>query len=466
MKKILLLIDPNQSSRTNLSTFLTTLGYKVLQVDSFKAAIASLNATFINMVVISDTVPEVQDAAVKIQRDFGLRSIMVLNTPNKFTKAQATQTMGYLSVFSIPYSGVDMKNILENQFKIFQGKETTEENGAATLELPDSEFCAAFLDDFMKNPVSRFDLFYRLNEKKYILVTRSGTDINMEMFSRLKSNNIDKIFLKKDDYKKYVSLNIEKITLNKEVTKEQREQQMGFLVSTSNLIMKNVYIEGVDKDLFMMGKQVTDTALEIITDNDYMYQLLLALNESNEDLYRHNLGMSVYSVLIAKSMGWTSPGTHFKLSISSLYADIALRQMDPKLIAKPKMLYSHLEMREYQQHPLSSAEIVRNIGGLQEDVYQIILNHHENVDGTGYPNRVSKHNIHPLSKVVRVVDEFCSLVLKSKDNTNVLSPKDAIAHMEKYGIKKYDEDVMKALKNIFSSKFFTEQPKGVTQRAS
>src|SRR5690606_16501810 len=133
-------------------------------------------------------------------------------------------------------------------------------------------------------------LYYKLNDKKYIKVTRSGDEINQDLFYRLKGNNIDRIFLRKEDYKKYISLNIEKMSLNKEVTKEQREEQMGFLVSTSNLILQNVYIDGVDKDLFMMGKQVTDTALEIIGDNDYMYQLLFALNQTNEDLYRHNLG--------------------------------------------------------------------------------------------------------------------------------------------------------------------------------
>lgn len=463
MKKILLLIDPNQSSRVNLSTFLTTLGYKVVQADSFKGGMDFLNNSFINMVVISDVVPEKDEAAKKIQSNFGLRSVLVV-AASKITKAEATQTMGYLTTFSVPYVGQEIKAFFENQFKIFQGKEEKHTETGAALELSDSEFCAAFIDDFMKNPVSRFDLYYKLNDRRYIKVTRGGEEVNQDLFYRLKANNIDRIYLKKDDYKKYISLNIEKISLSKEDTPEKREEQMGFLVSTSNLILQNVYIEGVDKDLFMMGKQVTDTALEIIGDNDYMYQLLYALNQTNEDLYRHNLGMSIYSVLIAKALGWTSPTTHFKLSISSLYADISLRQMDPKLVAKPKMLYSHIEMREYQQHPLSSAEIVRNIGGIQEDMYQIILNHHENVDGTGYPSRLSKTAIHPLSKVIRVTDEFCSLVLKSKDNTNVLSPKDAINHMEKYGVKKYDEEVMKALKHIFSSKFFTEQPAGVVKR--
>jgi hypothetical protein len=253
MKKILLLIDPNQTSRSNLATFLTTLNFKVVQVDSLRAGLDHLTATYINLVVVNDILPEVEEAAKKIQRDFGIRAMAVLSS-GKFTKAQVTQNMGYIGSFAIPYSGEEIKNQLETQFKLFQGgAEAAEIKEGTTVDASEGEFCAAFIDDFMKNPVSRFDLYFKVNESKFIKVTRGGTEVNMDLFYRLKANNIDKIFLKKEDYKKYISLNIEKLSFEKEVSKEKREEQMGFLVSTSNLIMNNVYIDGIDKDLFMMG---------------------------------------------------------------------------------------------------------------------------------------------------------------------------------------------------------------------
>ena len=453
MKKTILLIDENQTNRMNLSSFLSSLGYRVAQSDSFKGGIAYLQSTHVHMVVIDGKLPEAEEAANKIKSVFGLKSLMVLSSEN-FSKAHAIQ-LGYAQGISVPYSESEIVQLVEGVVKT--NLESDSEESKQELEGVDGEsgdFCSANIHDFFKNPVTRFNLFFKLNNQKYIKINKAGDPVNEDLLKKLQKNNIDKIFLRKDDYKKYVSLNIEKISSIKEENPELREEKMDFLVTTSGLIMDNVLVEGIDKDFFMMGKQVTDTAIDLIADNDYMYQLLHSLNKTNEDLFRHSLGMSVYSVLMAKALGWTAPSTHFKLSIASLYADISLRQMDPQLLAKPKMLYSHLEMREYQEHCVKSAEIVRSLDGIPDDVYQIILNSHENMDGTGFPGRLNGRVIHPLSKLVRVADEFCSLVLKSKDNRNVLSPKDALSHMEKHAIKKLDEESLKALGTVFSEKFF------------
>lgn len=453
MRKMLLLIDANQTSRSNLATYLTTLGYKVAQSDSFKAGMDYLNMTHVSMVLVDSQLPEAEVGANRIKYRFGLKSLLVASN-EKYSRAQAMQ-FGYVQSISYPYSETEITNFIDGVVKLNLSSNPADKIQALEA-LDDSQqtFCGAFIDDFFKNPVVRFDLFYKLNDHKYIKINRAGDPVNDDLLKKLKNNNIDKVYLRKEDYKKYVSINIEKISESPDNPQKAREEKMEFLVATSGLILQNVLVDGIDKDFFMMGKQVTDTAIELISDNDYLYQLLHSLNQTNEDIFRHSLGMSVYSVLMAKALGWTAPSTHFKLSIASLYADISLRQMDPMLLSKPKMLYSHMEMREYQEHSSKSAEIIRSLEGIPEDIYQIILNIHENMDGSGFPNRLSNRNIHPLSKLIRVADEFCGLVLKSKDNRNVLPPKSAIEHMEKHSMKKIDEDAMKALKLLFADHLF------------
>ena len=44
---------------------------------------------------------------------------------------------------------------------------------------------------------------------------------------------------------------------------------------------------------------------------------------------------------------------------------------------------------------------------------QVALEHHEDCTGKGFPQRLNKHRIHPLAKVVGVANQFCNFALKS-----------------------------------------------------
>jgi HD-GYP domain-containing protein (c-di-GMP phosphodiesterase class II) len=56
-------------------------------------------------------------------------------------------------------------------------------------------------------------------------------------------------------------------------------------------------------------------------------------------------------------------------------------------------------------HPATGAGILKPIK-LYPDVVTAVLNHHENYDGSGYPQGLAGEEIHPLGRVIRITDSF------------------------------------------------------------
>src|SRR5690606_36424027 len=69
------------------------------------------------------------------------------------------------------------------------------------------------------------------------------------------------------------------------------------------------------------------------------------------------------------------------------------------------MTYS--ERLAYETHPARGAAIVSRLSNFPEGMDQIVLQHHEYADGTGFPNRIGRVNTHPVAKMIGLADEFC-----------------------------------------------------------
>lgn len=79
------------------------------------------------------------------------------------------------------------------------------------------------------------------------------------------------------------------------------------------------------------------------------------------------------------------------------------------------------------------------------DVVRIVLQHHENCLGTGFPNRLTATQIYPLAKVVSAANRFCELVLPGPVYRQH-EPKAALQLMA--DSKEFDAGVLAALKQI------------------
>lgn len=128
-----------------------------------------------------------------------------------------------------------------------------------------------------------------------------------------------------------------------------------------------------------------------------------AIDEKDEYTNGHSLRVSVYSVLLAQSLGW-NPDKIEHLRLAALLHDIGKIGVPDMILNKPNKLTED-EYEIIKSHTKKGGKILHKLSSLK-DAETVALYHHERYDGTGYPGKLSGKNIPEFVRVVTIADSF------------------------------------------------------------
>ncbi|URN95952.1 MAG: HD-GYP domain-containing protein [Candidatus Pristimantibacillus lignocellulolyticus] len=118
---------------------------------------------------------------------------------------------------------------------------------------------------------------------------------------------------------------------------------------------------------------------------------------------------SLTSYLLAQWVGFPQKDW-MQIALAGLLMDIGNARIDSSILSKPGQL-TDSEKDEMKKHTIIGYQILRNITALNEGVKLAALQHHERVDGSGYPNGFDGKKLHPYSKIVAVADIYHAMTL-------------------------------------------------------
>lgn len=105
------------------------------------------------------------------------------------------------------------------------------------------------------------------------------------------------------------------------------------------------------------------------------------------------------------------------------------------------------EQQHIRTHPLLSAEMLSNLQ-IFEPVVPLILHHHENFDGSGYPKGVAGTEIPFLSRIIRVVDAFDAMV-SDRSFRPRFTPAYAIREIQQHSGSQFDPEIVKLFTDLW-----------------
>ena len=95
----------------------------------------------------------------------------------------------------------------------------------------------------------------------------------------------------------------------------------------------------------------------------------------------------------------------FQIGLAGVLADSGMSRLNPNWLIKGTELTIQ-EFKEMKKHPTYSYQLVENITALTKAAKLAILQHHERLDGSGYPLGVKADKIHPYAKIIAIVDTY------------------------------------------------------------
>lgn len=265
-----------------------------------------------------------------------------------------------------------------------------------------------------------------LNDSNSILMM-AGTIVKKEYINRLKELNIEFIYVE-DEIAQGVSLT-ESLELQ---IKEQCQE------AVRDILTKYTY--HTDKELEEIITIADDIIFDIMSEPEVMYNLSSIRNKS-EGTYSHSLNVCALSVILALKLKQQRQKVR-EIAVGSLLHDIGFSYitMDYSNIIMEEC--SEKEQREIKKHIIYGYSAVEKMEWLSSTSKDIIIGHHERLDGSGYPFHLKDKKIKIGSKIVAVCDEFDSRVYGN------LVPKmkvhDAIDFIVSQAGSKFDLNVVKA----------------------
>ncbi len=162
---------------------------------------------------------------------------------------------------------------------------------------------------------------------------------------------------------------------------------------------------------------------------------LMNVQADRDDLYQHTVNVTLLSLMLGKELGLNAH-VQRELGIGAVFHDIGMQRI-PKRVRCKRAPLSKNELTVLQMHTLFGEEIVANIADFPKESKKVVRSHHEKLDGSGYPDKLSADKISTLARIVSIADGFdiyCNGINRQKP----LTPFQALSFMYKNEGDKYD----------------------------
>ncbi len=176
-------------------------------------------------------------------------------------------------------------------------------------------------------------------------------------------------------------------------------------------VLKSAWLEGINHGLVDQATEVCENIFQLVQKQAGLHSLLKQLKEMNPQEYDHSFLVAFFSCSLAKQFDWNSTVTTQALTMASMFHDIGLTKLDQNIRGKKRDDLTTDEMTHYQQHSQFSIELLEKNNTISRTILQIIAQHHECIDGTGYPHRLKNNKILMLSQVLIFVNEFADTMI-------------------------------------------------------
>ena len=210
-----------------------------------------------------------------------------------------------------------------------------------------------------------------------------------------------------------------------------------FFSSTQSATCKDAYLTSVYK--------LSDELLDSIISNKNIMVSLVDIKSMDDCTYNHSINVALLSLVIG--LGIQLPMRDLKdLCVGALIHDIGKVLINKDIILKEGSLTTE-EYTSVKKHTTKGFDYLMDIPGISTGVRLIALQHHERVDGLGYPGRLMGTEINTLAKIVAIADVYDALT-SNRPYRKALLPNEAMEYIMAHSGTMFDHNIVTVFSRV------------------
>lgn len=200
---------------------------------------------------------------------------------------------------------------------------------------------------------------------------------------------------------------------------------------------------GINPDIANV-RSIIVPLLEQFEQEGLRLNILSTMSNTKEYLYHHSIAVGLIAFSIGRKLKLPL-GQSLQLGLAGTLVDCGMAKIDSSIIEKPAFL-SESEFNEVKKHPIYSYQMVKDSPLLRTEMKLAILQHHERLDGSGYPREDKQNDILLQSQILAVADVYHAMtserIYRAKE-----SPFKVMELLREEEFGKFDIQVIETLYN-------------------
>ncbi|WP_028774330.1 HD-GYP domain-containing protein [Shewanella sp. Scap07] len=187
---------------------------------------------------------------------------------------------------------------------------------------------------------------------------------------------------------------------------------------------------------------LVEEMLEHMLEVEKPYLALVSAGESDASVTQHGISVAVLSLMIAKALDLPKSAMR-DIALGCLFHDIGKLKV-PDVIRRKKTALTAQEANFMKMHPNFGYDMLNKSGLYPKPMLDIVLHHHEFIDGSGYPDGLVESKIATTTQIVSLANDYDKQLWSGE----ISSPQIALGYLFKNRAGKHTEKLIEVLVKI------------------
>ena len=278
-----------------------------------------------------------------------------------------------------------------------------------------------------------------------ILFCGADQEITPEMYDTVSANG--KLYIhraQRDEYQTFLREHYEDFVEDESLPVIERVSVLSEVIRD---VLSNQFANGTTETIVDTCQSFGRSSVALLGRESMVPHELCSVLHHDYGTFTHSANVSAYAVLLGRALGYTEFDLE-QIAVGGLIHDLGKLDISDQILNKPAKL-SDDEYTKVKRHPISGLQRIAHRRDLSFGQLMMVYQHHERLDGRGYPVGCHGDEIHPWGKLCAIVDVFEALT-SNRPYRIPFSNATAFAVLERGSGLEFDKEMLRCWRRVIA----------------
>jgi len=294
-----------------------------------------------------------------------------------------------------------------------------------------------------------YPIYYKNKENIFKVLIAIDTRFTNETEEKIETLNIRDVYVLTKNHKQYekdTQEYLSKLIYDDKITNKLKSQIIHEMASDT---INELFLGELNTDKIERSSELVNDTINLILNDKSAVKAMLGVTSYDYYTYTHCVNVSIYAVGFAAYLNLDKKDI-YTIGMAAILHDIGKKDIPNEIVNKNGKLTDD-EFKTMQNHPSYGVKILKALGETDKLMLDIIEQHHEKLDGSGYPYGLKDKEIHLFSQIITIADIFDALTTK-RSYKDALNSYRALVIMESQMTKELNKKLFKKFINFMNEK--------------